>query len=82
MGRFTFTLTPRVDEVGDAAVAASVTVGLDLQEQGFASATVLFDALGVGLECQLKLIMKPTEFARCALSAITRRHQCNLCRFS
>ena len=47
-------LAPGTDEVGDAAVAAPVALGLDLLKQRLARAPGMLGSVGVGGECRLQ----------------------------
>ena len=48
--RFASLHAPRADEIGDAAVAARVALGLDLHEQCLAAFPALRRPLGIGFE--------------------------------
>jgi len=68
-----FAATPFPCEIDDAAVAAGVAVGLDLQEQRLAGAPVLLDAQRVGLEGQFQRGMVGRELGRYSLAMVARR---------
>lgn len=52
------------DLVGDAGVASGITAGLELNEQRFACAPVLFIAAGVGFKGKLEFVSKNAQFAK------------------
>ena len=58
MRGLTFAATPVADEIGDLAVAAGITVRLDLRKQGLGRAPVLFCTMGIGFERLLQRLMK------------------------
>jgi hypothetical protein len=62
--RLPFALAPRADEVGDAAVAAGITIAFDLRVQRASRAPLVPWAVRVSLERQLERLVVRRELAR------------------
>ena len=72
--RLVLAQAPIANEIGGAAVAAGVAVGLDLRKQRLGRAPVLLVAVGIGLERQFHRHMKRARLA-CSGGTLVCRHR-------